>query len=560
MKSRYFSLLKTFKKLPVTSFLLYWVCALGISPASAKPTLIQDSSEPPKLTSPFGKNGDVYEFRKALPSLIAAKDSFYDRSVDSATATRLSLEDCIRLSFENNPGVQKTIADLRSSKDNLIATQREWNPTVTIQGNSLPKSTYRESFAGENRSSNKKAPKRKQESSTATISGEDSAALSATLNWKYLDFSRQPRINSRSSAYDAQEYVYISFSRNLIAQVQSEYFRLISLIDLVQSYTLIVDAQLENAKAIDAKFSAGRVSLLDVGQVYSQLYNSMTSLVSFINQYYETSSRLASLIALPDSENLITPTDDNKFYGRWKLDLPASIQSASNNNEKIKASLETAQVNRWEGIAQLNTALPSFNLGASAGWRSNNMRTSTYRTSCPNQICSPTTQSSLPWNSSSDISVYMGFTWTLYQGGINNANASASFNRSKSFEYQALDDKNLLISQVKTNFNSLDANIISFNSAEAAVYSSRTAYDAALARLRAGLTDITTVNQSIQAYQDAIRTRASSIRDYNIALAELYSAAAIWPANTENLAVGQLSSPQDQELTEVQDPELTEVK
>lgn len=525
------------KQSPIASFLLYLLCILGIPTASAIPSSNHGGTELPNLYTPFGETANPYEFRQVIPSLIAEKDAFYDQSVNSASTTKLSLEDCIRLAFENNPGLQRTIANLRSSKDLLIAAQRAWNPTFEIQSSSLPTITYSESYTGDNR------PNQTAYSLNSTISGQERAELSATLNWKFLDFSRQPNINSLSSAYYAQEYVYISFSRSLIAQVQSEYFNLLSLSDLVRSYTLIVDSQLENAKAIDAKFSAGRVSLLDVGQVYSQLYNSMTSLVSYINQYYEASSRISSLIALPEY-NLIVPAGDNEFFGRWPLDLTASIQSAVTNNEKIKTSLESALESRWNGVTQLNSALPYFYLGATAAWRSSNKRSSIYQ-STSNE---PSIQSSLPWDRSSNLSAFLGFRWQLYQGGVNNATASSSFNRSKSFLYQASDDKYQLISQIRSSYNSLDANSLAFKSADAAVYSAQTAYGAALARLRAGLSDITTVNQTIQAYQNGIQSRATSIRDYNIALSELYNAAAIWPPNTESFAVGQLSSAPDPEL------------
>ena len=57
---------------------------------------------------------------------------------------------------------------------------------------------------------------------------------------------------------------------------------------------------------------------------------------------------------------------------------------------------------------------------------------------------------------------------------------------------------------------------------------------AALARMNAGLTDITALNQS--AIPQAITSEILSIQNYNIRLSNLYRETAIWPQDAEGVA------------------------
>ena len=89
---------------------------------------------------------------------------------------------------------------------------------------------------------------------------------------------------------------------------------------------------------------------------------------------------------------------------------------------------------------------------------------------------------------------------------------------------------------MRTTINALDSSILEFITAEAAADSSKIAYIAALARMNAGLTDITALNQLAQQYQQAITSEILSIQNYNIRLSNLYRETAIWPQDAEGIA------------------------
>ena len=477
------------------------------------------------LTSESLEEPYSLKFRKKLKPLILQKDQFVQRSLRPEGAIQLSLQESQQAAFKNNPGLQKVISDLLSTRDTLIATQRSWNPTVSATSSSLPEYRYSSAYNGNNKIISSTPTK------TATQSNNQSGSLQISANWTFLDFSRQPNINSAQSTYYSNEYLYLAFSRALLSDIETAYFALLTSDSLIRSYSSIVDSLIQNADAIDAKFTAGRVSLLDVGQTYAQLFNSLNQLVVYINEYYASSSRLAALLSLPDKA-LIIPTGPNSFYGEWDLSLPDSVNSAIKNNEAIKQSLENANANRWTGISLLNSALPSLYVQTGGAWTSHNSTeiTSTYSGANRNTVLGS------PWRTNTDFFAVLGFQWSLYQGGVNNAKASSLFNTAASFENQAKELTDKLIEEVRTGYSSLLSNQIRYESSSAAIMSARVAYDAAIARYGAGLTDITTVNQAIEQYQKAIQAQAQSILQYNTSLSRLYKATAIWPPNTSQLA------------------------
>ena len=140
-------------------------------------------------------------------------------------------------------------------------------------------------------------------------------------------------------------------------------------------------------------------------------------------------------------------------------------------------------------------------------------------------------------NASYDISAGIFFNWNFYQGGVNDALASSAFARSKSEEFKAKDIRDELVSSVRTSINALKSNRLKYISSDAAAQSARISYIASMARLNAGVSDVTTINQLVALYQRAIQVEINAIQNYNIRLARLYLDTAIWPKEAEGLAL-----------------------
>ena len=147
---------------------------------------------------------------------------------------------------------------------------------------------------------------------TTTTNSQANSRVRAEMTWQFLDFTRQPTINSASAGYSAQRYAFYLFSRDLVNQIQSNYFQLLAQKELITSYTIIAQSQRNSAKVQQTRFEAGRVSLQDLGQSYAAYYNTLSRLIQSIQTYYELSSTLARLVSLPD-ETFIIVEGQNKF-------------------------------------------------------------------------------------------------------------------------------------------------------------------------------------------------------------------------------------------------------
>ena len=112
-----------------------------------------------------------------------------------------------------------------------------------------------------------------------------------------------------------------------------------------------------------------------------------------------------------------------------------------------------------------------------------------------------------------------------------------NFAQSKSAEFKAKDIRDELIASVRTSINALKSNRLKYISSDAAAQSARISYIASMARLNAGVSDVTTINQLVGLYQRAIQVEINAIQNYNIQLARLYFDTAIWPKEAEGLAL-----------------------
>ena len=471
-------------------------------------------------------------------------EEFLEKSTKHKDAKSLTLKECIDLSFANNPEIKQQLSVLESSRDQLSAATRSWNPTASINSESFS-ITGGESFTESRQEQENNTTGSDTQSSiqrrriTDTTDSNANSQIRAEVSWQFLDFTRQPTINSASASYSAQRYAFYLFSRDLVNQIQTNYYQLLAQKDLITSYTIIAKSQRNSAKVQQTRFEAGRVSLQDLGQSYAAYYNTLSRLIQSIQTYYELSSALARLVSLPE-ETFIIVEGQNKFQAEWPYDLDKSIALARLNNDRVLQALELSKGSKWSGISQLNSTLPTLYLSANARYQGSDRSTTRVQDAetTRNAVSQNSYEKTSLWSGDSnyDVTALIGFRWNFYQGGVNNANANSEFNRSKSLEFKAEAERDRATDTVRTTINALDSLILEFITAEAAADASKIAYIAALARMNAGLTDITALNQLAQQYQQAITSEILAIQNYNIRLSNLYRETAIWPQDAEGIA------------------------
>ena len=216
-------------------------------------------------------------FKKELLQTISNQhwqqvENFLNKSTNYPDARSFTLKECIDFAFANNPEIKQQLSDLESSRDRLTAATRSWNPTASISSESFTINggeSFNDRREETDPSQSNPLGTIRRSRTTDTTNSRATSRVQAEVTWQFLDFSRQPTINSASASYSAQRYGFYLFSRDLVSQIQTTYYQLLAQKDLITSYTIIAKSQKLSAEVQRARFDAGRVSLQDLGQSYA---------------------------------------------------------------------------------------------------------------------------------------------------------------------------------------------------------------------------------------------------------------------------------------------------
>jgi len=504
----------------------------------ALPTFDSLYQQPPKEAGPRIANEPDSQF---VQDLLLFKDA----SLSPSNSTRLSLEECIRYAFLRNPKLQAAVFSVRESGLNFVAARNTWYPTITLSSDSFPSYSYSYQYSRDDRDTkilaSNSIPAIRTGGQNTDYSFLGRSSFESSLAWSFLDPTRQPFINSASSQYQASKYVLVSTLRQVASDIQSLYISLQAQRELIDSYSLVLASLLENLDIVKARHQAGLVSVLDVEQSYSQLYNTTTLLSASIRTYNDISSRLSAIVSSPQRRTII-PTEALEVEPDWKLSLKDSTDHALAHNDTILQTLSLASSSRWQGLSFLNQSLPKLSLGIAGSYSPSDLK-STLRSSSYEQFSSLRRSSdSTQWSEKTNIAAFLGLSWKLFQGGVNTSQAASKFAQAEAYLDQSEDQKNQLAADIRSRYLSLTANKLAIRSSEKQLTAALESYRAASARFAIGMENVTTIVQAVQLYQAALRDRTTSIQEYNTSLATLYKDTAIWPAVAEETAEKFLSS------------------
>ena len=120
-----------------------------------------------------------------------------------------------------------------------------------------------------------------------------------------------------------------------------------------------------------------------------------------------------------------------------------------------------------------------------------------------------------------DQSVYMGFTWTVFNGGRSQALAREQKQKAKESEYLFAEERNKIREQVESQFFDLQLHSRNLISNSRQVLSSREAYRLAVLRFQAGVgTQRNVIDNQRDVTQAEVRY-FNTIASYNATLAAL---------------------------------------
>ena len=447
-------------------------------------------------------------------------------------AQMCSLDQCLLIAVRQNPSLKASAFSVQQAAYSLLAARQSWSPTLSASADSLPSLKLNNSYSGWNGglSVNGSNPPRRDGN---LLIQDLSATARIDMIWNFLDPQREPIINSQLNGLKAKRYVFITAGRQLVNDVQTTYFDLRKSNNLLQAYVQILDGQWITLQQVQASFVQGLKSKLDVSAAQSQYSQSLTSYLAYLDEYEQGSARLARLLSLPVG-SLMLPDQQDVVPEVWNTSLAESIQSGLENNEAIKTSLSVAAQQRWQGIQQLNSLLPTLGMSLGGSWYSSDLferRQVDQLQSFSGRSRSPSwgNQSQYLWSSKADLSAALGFQWKFFDGGQTRSSANAEFAAQKQALEQAADQKNQVTETIRSQFETYQIAKLAVAASVLNRKSAAVALEAARERYSVGYADITTLISQIKEYSRAVIALQIAINQRDRAVAGLQKATAQWP-------------------------------
>ncbi len=453
------------------------------------------------------------------------------QNIVKQNSVSISLDEAIVIGITNNPELLQAFGVIQQYEWSLIAAQRRWYPQLQLSNGSpfigyswgtFVKNQY--GLRGSNGSSGSLNYTDSGPLYNAAKSQSFQLQPGATVSWNFIDLTRQPDINAAYESLKQQKLLFNVSARSLILNLQQSYYGIQSGQQLIDSFKQIYEINKQQLKMLEAQKSIGMASVLDVEQTRSQLFTQLSQLVNYTQQYIKQTAQLAEYLALPP-EKLAIPSDPAALAGGWSETLQDTVKDALQQREEILASLAAAESAQWRGISAIRNYLPVFQLMGTGSLLSTN--------GYSNVPVDDDPVSDYHWTRTWTANLGIGFTWSLFDGGINAANAQSFYAQSRQQKAQAADTALTVIRQVRSSFSELQTSRVAITSAQRAYESAKIAQEVARMRWAAGVGEITSVVQTIQQLSIAAQHSSQAMLDYNNAVAQLYRYSATWPGSSE---------------------------
>jgi outer membrane protein TolC len=430
----------------------------------------------------------------------------------SNRASRTSLQEAVEQSLLYNPTLAQSYSQIQEQQWNLIAVRRRWYPQLQASSPGTNLLGYRGSTS---KNVNNNEPG--FQPGTA-FTNQVQTGSTMQLSWTFFDPSRGPSINAASESLTAQQLLFDVSARDLVLETQLAYFALQEQQQLIVDYELILNSTTQQVARTEALFNAGSASISDVEQIRTQQLQNLSTLIDTYRQLVDAAARLAQAMALPTG-TLVLPQDQLALVGRWTLAEAETLQQAERLREEIRASLAQASSAGWRATALFNTYWPSFATQATGSFLNTNSADGS-----PGSAVTLNRQGA-QWNGA----VGLGFTWSIFDGGINAAQAEESKALARQFVDKAAVQRLSVAREVEQAYANYEASALALASSKEQLRSAQTAVEAVRERFNIGYSDMTSVVQTYNQSILAASAYARSIREFNTAVASLYRYSARWP-------------------------------
>jgi outer membrane protein TolC len=443
----------------------------------------------------------------------------------NARSRTTSLDEALEAGLLHNPLLAAAYAEIQGQQWNLIAVRRQWYPTLSVASSSyVPGQNFNItntiSAANDGRIS----------TSSTSASNATAVNLGITIGWTFFNSSRGASINAASESLKRQQLLFDVSARNLVLEIQEAYFSLQEQRQLIESYSEILNVIRRQVRITEAQFNDGLVSIADVEQIRTQQYSTLSTLINAYRQLIDASSLLAQTMALPPG-TLALPTKKPITLGHWDQPLQSTIEQALRLREEIQASQAAAASASWTATALFNTYWPSFSLGASGGYANSNTTDQSTGRSLDGSTSTQINNHTLKWNGGYGV----GFTWQLFDGGINASQAEVQKAAARQALNQAATTRLSVTREVENYYATYLTSLLSLQSSRAQLQAAQVAAAAVQERYLVGVSDISSLVVALNQAIGAANDYASAERTYNSAVARLYRSSARWPVGTKPL-------------------------
>ena len=438
------------------------------------------------------------------------KQALLSRSVS------INLQQAVEQSLANNPTLAEQYSQIQNEQWNLIAVRRSWYPKLLVTS---PAGNIMSYQSVTNKSGiyipKTREPKNRQLNFTNTI---NTAPNTINLNWTFFDPSRGPSINASSENLRAQQLLFDVAARDLVLETQLAYFALQEKQELIKNYEQILNSITKAVNQTEALFIAGNLSITDVEQIRTQQFQQLTLLIETYRQLVSAAAKLSEAMALPVG-SLVTTQGNLALIGKWSLSEAETLQQAEQLREEIQASLATASSFGWQATVLSNSYWPSFSTYASGSFSHTDIAEG-----IPGSERIKNTQADR-WSGA----VGIGFSWSIFDGGIKAAEAQAKQAQKNQLTDKAARQRLSVAREVVSAYANYQGSELGLVSAKQQIQSAQKASEAVSERFKVGYSDITAVVQTYRQYQQAAAAFSSAIREFNNSVVSLYRYSASWP-------------------------------
>ena len=464
------------------------------------------------------------------------------------SAKPISLPEAIKQGLQNNPQLAESFSAIQDFEWQLIAAQRQWYPTLNITNGGTPfvGTTWDTLVRDEYGLPTEEARFRRKQRGvlngtpfnrkTAKKSQNSIFNASASMNWKFIDATRQPNINAAADLLKQKKLVFDSSARSIIQSIQQLYFQIQSSQQNIKNFQQIYKISQQQLEMVEAQKSIGILTVSEVEQARNLLYSQLTQLITFTYSYYQQSAELSRLLALPANQ-LAIPNQPAQIQGEWGVPLNETIRMAIQQREEIKESLAAAESANWTSVALLRQYLPTFSLVASGSLTRNDGYSGVKVDADP--------ANSYRLEKQWDAGVGINFNWQIFDGGIYAASAQSQKAQAQQKFSRAVAEELLVTQEVRSSFGKYQTSLVGVTTARQAYRSAELAQEAVSARFEVGLDNINSLVITLQALSQAAQQLSQAVLDHNIAVADLYRYSSTWPGASQQEVQDRLKTLRD---------------